>query len=82
MNKKSKFMLIVTLTVVVAVFLPFGSGAMNGTMMSGGMIGGGIMGGGMMSEGAMSAVSWMWIPTLLIVAVGAALCWVIFARKK
>ncbi len=76
MNTTNKIILIIALAIAVVVFLLFGSGAMTGTMMSGGMM------GGMMGSGAMAAVSWMWIPTLVIVGLGVALCWVIFARKK
>ncbi len=42
-----------------------------GTMMSGGMMGVGHMGG----------VSWMWLPTLLVVALGVVLLSVISGRK-
>jgi hypothetical protein len=42
-----------------------------GTMMSGGMMGSGSMGG----------ISWMWLPTLLLVVLGAVLFSVIFGKK-
>jgi hypothetical protein len=57
--------------IVAALLLLFGGGMMTGTTMSGGMMGSGSMGG----------ISWMWLPTLLIVALGAVLFSVIFGKK-
>ena len=42
-----------------------------GTMMSGGMMGNGSMGG----------FSWMWLPILLVVVLGAVLFSVLFGKK-
>ena len=49
----------------------FGGGMMTGTTMSGGMMGSGSMGG----------ISWMWLPTLLVIVLGIVLFSVIFGKK-
>ena len=41
-----------------------------------------LFGGGMMGSGAMGGISWMWIPTLLMLGLGVLLVWVIFGQKK
>jgi len=71
MNESSKTPLVVAFVVVVVLFLIFGGGTMTGSMMSGGMMGQGWIGG----------FSWMWIPTLLTLALGLLLGWMIFAKK-
>ena len=70
MNESSKTPLVIAFVVVVVLFLIFGGGAMTGSMMSGGMMGHGWGG-----------FSWMWIPTLLTLALGVVLGWAIFAKK-
>ena len=71
-ESSSKTPLIIALVAVVVLFLIFGGGAMTGSMMGGGMMGqGGINGG----------FSWMWIPTLLTLALGVLLGWLIFGKK-
>ena len=72
MNTATKTVLVVAFAIAVVLLLLFGGGAMTGTMMSGGMMGHGTMGG----------VSWMWIPTLLVLGLGVPLGWVIFGQKK
>lgn len=72
MNATSKIALVLVFAIVIALLLMFGGGAMTGATLSGGMMGNGIMGG----------VSWMWVPTLLLVGIGALLVWVIFGQKK
>jgi len=72
MNTATKTILVIAFAIAVVLLLLFGGGAMTGTMMSGGMMGGGHMGG----------VSWMWIPTLLVLGLGVLLGWVIFGQKK
>ena len=71
-NTATKTALVIALVIVMVLLLLFGGGAMTGTMMSGGMMGNGAMGG----------VSWMWMPTLLIVGLAVLLAWVIFGQKK
>jgi hypothetical protein len=71
MKESSKTPLVIAFVVVVVLFLIFGGGAMTGSMTGGGMMGHGWMGG----------YSWMWIPTLLILGLGALLGWAIFGKK-
>jgi uncharacterized membrane protein len=40
------------------------------------------MSGGMMGNGAMGGIGWMWIPTFLVLGLGALLAWIIFAKKE
>ena len=54
---------------LVALLLLFGGQMMTGTS------------DGMMGIGSMGGISWMWLPTLLIVVVGAALFSVISGKK-
>lgn len=70
MDATSKSALVVAV-VVAALLLLFGGGMMTVTTMSGGMMGNGSMGG----------ISWMWLPTLLVVALGAVLVAAIFGKK-
>jgi hypothetical protein len=72
MNETNKTALVIAFVVAMALLLLLGGGAMTGTTMSGGMMGSGTMGG----------IGWMWLPTLLILGLGALLAWVIFAQKK
>ena len=72
MNSTSKTALVLVFAIVIALLLMFGGGTMTGATLSGGMMGNGVMGG----------VSWMWIPTLLLLGIGALLVWVIFGEKK
>ena len=71
MDAATKTPLVIALVVVVLLLLLFGGGMTTGTMMSGGYMGSGSMGG----------VSWMWLPTLLIVVLGAVLFSVIIGKK-
>jgi len=67
MNATTKTALIIAFTIVVALLLLFGGGTMTGATLSGGMMGNGTMGG----------ISWMWVPTLLMLGLGAVLVWTI-----
>ena len=80
MNAAAKTPLIFAFVVIVALFLLFSGGAMTGTMMNGGFMGTG-WAGGMMGSGWMGGISWMWVPTLLTLGLGALLGWVIFGKK-
>jgi hypothetical protein len=82
MNESSrKTPLIIALVAVVVLFLIFGGGAMTGSMMGGGMMGHG-WGGYRMGQGWIAGgFSWMWIPTLLTLALGVLLGWLIFGKK-
>jgi hypothetical protein len=71
MDESTKTPLVIALVVVALLLLLFGGGMTTGTMMSGGYMGSGSMGG----------ISWMWLPTLLIVVLGAALFSVIAGKK-
>lgn len=71
MNATTKTVLVIAFAIVVLLLLLFGGGAMTGATLSGGMMGNGAMGG----------ISWMWIPILLMLGLGALLVWVISGRK-
>ena len=72
MNETNKTALVMAFVIVVILLLLFGGGTMTGATLSGGVMG----------NGAMGRISWMWIPTLLMVGLGALLVWVIFGQKK
>ena len=72
MNAATKTALVSAFFIAVVLLLLFGGGTMTGATLSGGMMGNGAMGG----------ISWMWIPTLLIVGLGVLLFWAIFGQKK
>ncbi len=72
MNPTNKTALVIAFAVVLVLLLLFGGGAMSGATLSGGMMGTGAMGG----------ISWMWIPTVLMVGLGVLLVWIIFEQKK
>ena len=76
MDSKTKTALVIAFVVVALLLLLFGGGMMTGTMMSGGM-----MGSGMMGNGNMGGISWMWLPTLLVVVLGLVLFLVFFGKK-
>lgn len=63
MDATVKIALVVALVIGAALLLHFGGGMTTETMMSGGMVGSGSMGGN----------SLMWLPTLLVVALGVVL---------
>ena len=71
MDSKTKTALVIAFVAAAFLLLIFGGGISTGTMMSGGMMGSGSMGG----------ISWMWLPTLLVVVLGAALFSAIFGKK-
>ena len=71
MNTKNHTVLVSMLAIVVVLFLIFGGGAITDPVMSRGMMENGVMGG----------ISWMWIPTLLTLGLGALLGWAILAKK-
>jgi hypothetical protein len=82
MIESSKTTLVIALVIVVVLFLLFGSGAMTGSMMGGGMMGQGGIGGYRMGHGWINGgFSWMWIPTLLTLALGVLLGWAAFGKK-
>lgn len=72
MNVTTKTALVIAFAIVVGLLLLFGGGTMTGATLSGGMMGNGAMGG----------ISWMWIPTSLLLGLGVLLVWVIFEQKK
>jgi len=62
MDASGNTALVIALVIAVLLLLLFGGGMASGTMFSGGMMGSGSMGG----------ISWMWLPTLLIVVLAVA----------
>ena len=72
MNETNKTALVIAFVIVVILLFLFGGGTMTGATLSGGMMGNGAMGG----------ISWMWIPTLLMLGLSVLLVWVIFGQKK
>ena len=71
MDASTKTALVIAFAVVALLLLLFGGGMTTGTIMSGGMMGSGSMGG----------ISWMWLPTLLVVVLGVALFAVVSGKK-
>ena len=71
MNISTTVALVIAVVIAGCLFLLFGGGMYSGTMMSGGMMGSGSVGG----------ISWMWVPTVLIVVLGIVLFSVIFGKK-
>ena len=71
MDSKSNTALVIAVVVAALLLLLFGGGMATGTMFSGGMMGSGSMGG----------ISWMWLPTLLVVVLGVALFSAISGKK-
>jgi len=71
MNTNNKTPLIIVFVIVVVLFLLFGSLSMTGVRLYGSMMGGGMMG----------VISWMWIPTVIVLCIGILLGWAIFGKK-
>ena len=71
MDSKSNTALVIAVVIAALLLLLFGGGMATGTMFSGGMMGSGSMGG----------ISWMWLPTLLVVVLGVVLFSVISGKK-
>ncbi len=71
MDTTTKTAFVIAFVVVALLLLLFGGGMATGTMLSGGMMGSGSMGG----------ISWMWLPTLLVVVLGMVLFSVIAGKK-
>ena len=71
MDTATKTALVIAFAVAALLLLLFGGGMASGTLMSGGMMGSGSMGG----------ISWMWLPTLLVVVLGVALFSAISGKK-
>jgi len=72
MDATTRTVLVIAFALVVMLLLLFGGGTMTGATLSGGMMGNGAMGG----------ISWMWIPALLMLGLGAVLVWILFGQKK
>ena len=71
MDAASKTTLAIAIVVAAMLLVYFGSGMLSGTMASGGAMGSASSGG----------IGWMSLCALIAVAFGAALFWVICARK-
>lgn len=71
MDASTKTALVIAFAVAALLLLLFGGGMTTGTIMSGGMMGSGSMGG----------ISWMWLPTVLVVVLGVALFSAISGKK-
>lgn len=81
MNESNRTGMIIAFVVVVLLFLIFGGGMMTG-WNGGGMMGGRAAGDGTIGQGGHGGYSWMWIPTLLTLAIGLFLGWTIFGKKR
>jgi len=66
MKTTNKTYQIIAFVIVIVLFLLLGGGAMTGARLSGGMMGG---------------ISWMWIPTVIVLGLGIFLGWAIFGKK-
>ena len=71
MNATTNTALVIAIVAIALLLLLFGGGMATGTIMSGGMMGSGSMGG----------ISWMWLPTLLVVVPGVVLFLVLVGKK-
>ena len=71
MNGTTNTALVIAFVAIALLLLLFGGGMATGTIMSGGMMGSGSMGG----------ISWMWLPTLLLIVLGVVLFSVISGKK-
>jgi hypothetical protein len=71
MNATSNTALVIAIVAIALLLLLLGGGMATGTIMSGGMMGSGSMGG----------ISWMWLPTLLVVVPGVVLFLVLVGKK-
>lgn len=72
MNETRKTILIAALGVIVALLLFFSGRMMTGATLSGGMMG----------SGWTHGISWLWIPMLLTLGLGALLAWAIFGPAE
>jgi hypothetical protein len=81
MKTSNKTPLVIAFIIVILLFLIFG-GTVAGSMMGGGMMGPDEIGGYRMGRGWISGgSSWLWISTLLTLALGVLLGWMIVAKK-
>lgn len=71
MKSTNRTILVIGFVIVVVLFLVLGGGLLTGARLGGGMMGAGMMGG----------ISWMWIPTLIVLGIGISLGWAIFGKK-
>lgn len=71
MNATTKTALIIAFTIALAMLLLFGGGTMTGATLSGGMMG----------NGALGVISWMWVPILMMLGLGAVLVWALSQKK-
>ena len=71
MDATTKTPLVIALAVVALLLLFFGGGITTGTMMTGGYMG----------SGSMNGISWMWLPTSLIVVLGVVIFSIISGKK-
>lgn len=71
MDATSRTAIVIAFAIAALLFLLFAGGMTTGTLMSGGMMGSGSMGG----------ISWMWLPTLLVAALGVVLFSALSGKK-
>ena len=72
MNAHNKSALAIAFAVLLFLLMMFGGGTMSGETLSNDTMG----------TGMMSGISWIWIPAVLILGLGALVVWAIFERKK
>lgn len=77
MGNTNRTYLIIGFVVVVLLFLFYGSG-----MLGGGMMDGWRSGGSVLSGHGMFGTGFMWLPTLISLALGVGLGWLIWGRKR
>lgn len=71
MNAKTRITLIVSFVVVILLFLLFSSMVITGALSNGGMMG----------SDRMVGISWMWIPTVLTLALVFLIGWSVFSKN-
>lgn len=84
METKNNKPLTIVFVVMIVLFLLFTGGALSVTLSDGVMMGNSAMSGNSSTAGSVwrSGISWMWIPSVLFLALSILLGWVIFAKKE
>ena len=72
----NRTLLVIAFVVVVLLCVFFGGSAMTGSNI------GGMMRGWNMGQWGQGYGSWVWLPTVVTLAIGVALGWLLFGRKR